>query len=193
MDWEAIKQLRNDMGSTIQDYQYLYKLVQELKLKKVLDIGTCTGISAITMALAMKDAGTDGIVVTIDINKDFMKIMSDQATEMGVKDMISFIIGDSVHVIDKYLLDASFDLAFLDGEHTYNKLKTEYNMLKDCCRYILFHDLQIEEVKRFIQENILKDDIIELREHGETGQQWSMGKVVYESFPGTALVKGGLC
>ena len=96
-----------DAGSILpEDCDVLYDLVIKYKPKVVFEIGTWFGVSAMTVAVAMEDAGIDGKIYTCDSNKlysyshQFINSYSDNSTRAlkilknkGVKLDMAFIDG----------------------------------------------------------------------------------------------------
>ena len=79
--------------------------------KKVLEIGTFTGYSALCMAEGMPE---DGILHTIDCDDELEEFILNnfRNSEYGYK--IKLHIGDALNEIEK--LDEVFDLAFIDAD-----------------------------------------------------------------------------
>lgn len=79
--------------------------------KRILEIGTFTGYSAIMMAEALPD---DGEVITLEMNLRYQKLAQKHfdGSEMGAK--IKMITGNAQQTIDE--LDGEFDLVYLDGD-----------------------------------------------------------------------------
>lgn len=89
----------------------LYMMCKMLNPKYILEIGTYTGYSAISMAFAL-DKGSK--IITIDINDEIEDFTREYIKKAEVEDKIDFIVGDALNVIPK--LDIDFDLVFIDGE-----------------------------------------------------------------------------
>ena len=112
--------------------QVLYSIIQEKKYSSILDIGTGPGFSAVYLARALKDAGINGFVDTINI---------EDAPKSKVSDYINIHKGDSLDIVPK--LD-NHDLILIDSSHTYEQTLKEYknsiSRLNDggC---IVFHDV----------------------------------------------------
>lgn len=100
----------------------LEMLCYMLNPKRVLEIGTFTGYSAICMARAM-DKGCD--LHTIDINDEISHIAKQYVKESGLEDVVSLHIGSALDVAPK--LGGIFDLVFIDGDK--REYPQYYNML----------------------------------------------------------------
>ena len=91
--------------------QFLRFIVQMLKPKRVLEIGTFTGYSAICLAKALPE---DGRLTTIEANVEYEDIIRKYFQKAQVADKIDLIFGDAKQVIPT--LANGFDLAFIDAD-----------------------------------------------------------------------------
>lgn len=90
--------------------QVLAHAIKKAKPKKVLEIGTLVGYSAILMA---KYLPKNGIITTIEINPQVAKIASQNFKKSGVSQKIDLKIGNAIKLI--FTLKGRFDLLFLDA------------------------------------------------------------------------------
>jgi predicted O-methyltransferase YrrM len=110
-------------------------IIREYKPKKILEIGSLYGYSAILMASVMSsDDGDDDIkVVTIEINKNNGDIAKGNIKDAELLNKIELITGDALEVIPK--LGYKFDLLFLDAAKDqylqYLKLSEEIDIIKN--------------------------------------------------------------
>jgi predicted O-methyltransferase YrrM len=110
-------------------------IIREYKPKKILEIGSLYGYSAILMASVMSsDDGDDDIkVVTIEINKNNGSIAKGNIKDAELLNKIELITGNALEVIPK--LGYKFDLLFLDAAKDqylqYLKLSEEINIIKN--------------------------------------------------------------
>jgi predicted O-methyltransferase YrrM len=91
--------------------KFLGIICKMLRAKFVLEIGTFTGYSAISMAKAM---GIDSVVHTIDINDELESFTSKFIKLAGQEHKIMLHIGDALDIIPK--LTDKFDLIFIDAD-----------------------------------------------------------------------------
>src|SRR3954454_8823001 len=91
--------------------QFLGTLVRSTRAKRILELGTFTGYSSISMALALP---TDGRVITCDVNEETTAIARRYAEEAGVADRIDYRLGPGLETIAQ--LDGPFDLVFIDAD-----------------------------------------------------------------------------
>jgi predicted O-methyltransferase YrrM len=91
--------------------QFLAALVRSTRAKRVLELGTFTGYSSISMALALP---ADGRVITCDVDAEMTEIARRYAQEAGVADRIDYRLGPALDTIAQ--LEGEFDLVFIDAD-----------------------------------------------------------------------------
>ena len=91
--------------------QLLGMLVRTLGARRVLELGTFTGYSSISMALALPDGGR---VITCDVNEETTAIARRYAEEAGVADRIEFRLGPGLESLER--LEGPFDFVFIDAD-----------------------------------------------------------------------------
>lgn len=79
--------------------------------KKILEIGTYTGYSAICLCEGMDK---DGILHTIDNNKELVEIQNKYFKKANLKDKIVQHSGDAKNIIPS--IDEEFDIVFIDAD-----------------------------------------------------------------------------
>jgi|SRR5919198_3340068 caffeoyl-CoA O-methyltransferase len=89
----------------------LAELVRLSRATRVLEFGTFTGYSSISMALALPAGGH---IITYDIEPETTAIARRYAEEAGVADRIEFRLGPALDAISG--LDSPFDLVFIDAD-----------------------------------------------------------------------------
>ena len=98
--------------------QFMQFLIGILHAKKILELGTFTGYSALAMALALPD---DGRVVTCDINTEWTDQAAPFWQEAEQSHKIDLRIGQALDTLQG-LLDAgekhTFDFIFIDADKT---------------------------------------------------------------------------
>jgi predicted O-methyltransferase YrrM len=93
----------------------LVKVIREVKPKRVLEVGTLVGYSAILMA---RELESDAHLVTIEVHADEAEVARENIKRAEVSPNIDVVVGDAIKVIPK--LAGKFDMVFIDAE------KTEY-------------------------------------------------------------------
>jgi caffeoyl-CoA O-methyltransferase len=149
--------------------QFLAFLVRATGARRVLELGTFTGYSSISMARALRDGGR---IVTCDVNPETTAIARRYAEEAGVGDRIEYRLGPAIETLAD--LDGPFDLVFIDAdkggyvdyyEATLPKLAEDGLMLAD---NTLASGRVVEDepgsmgaaIKRF-NEHVFRDDRVE--------------------------------
>ena len=89
----------------------LKMLVQMIRPMRVLEVGTFSGYSAISMAEGLPEGGQ---LYTFEINDEMEDFTRPWIEGSAVADRIHFIIGDAMTEAPK--LGMTFDMAFLDGD-----------------------------------------------------------------------------
>jgi len=109
-DPHAIMQIPPEQG------QFMSFLVKALGVRKALEIGTYTGYSALTVALALPD---EGRLIACDINENWVDIGRKYWQEAGVAHKIDFRFGKATRTLDKLITSGeagSFDFIFIDAD-----------------------------------------------------------------------------
>jgi caffeoyl-CoA O-methyltransferase len=91
--------------------RFLEFLVRVSGAKRVLELGTFTGYSALSMARGLPEGGR---VITCDVNPETTAIAQRYAEEAGLADRIEYRLGPALETLAS--LDGSFDLVFIDAD-----------------------------------------------------------------------------
>lgn len=106
--------------------QWLAFLSRMIRPKRVLEIGTFTGYSAICLAQGL---AAGGVLDTIDINEELVPMIKKYHQMAGVTDRVRLHVGDATRIIPT--LEGAFDLVFIDA---------------DKLNYPVYYDLVIDRV-----------------------------------------------
>ena len=106
-----IYMLHGRMASGHLQGRLLKMLVEMIRPKRILEVGTFSGYSAICMAEGLE---ADGRLYTFEINDEQEEFTRPWIEQSPVADKIEFIIGDAITEAPK--LGITFDLAFIDGD-----------------------------------------------------------------------------
>lgn len=111
--WRAtnIHMLHGRMASGHLQGRLLKMLVQMIRPRNILEVGTFSGYSALCMAEGLDEGG---MVYTFEINDEQEDFTRPWIAQSPVSDKIRFIIGDAVTEAPK--LGITFDMAFIDGD-----------------------------------------------------------------------------
>lgn len=116
----------------------LSMLSHMIRPRRILEIGTYTGYSALSLAEGLEE---DGLLITIDINEELEGMVRNYFQESGFAEKINYIIGDGRNVIPA--LNDLFDLVFIDA---------------DKINYLQYLEMVIEKVRKggiIIADNVL--------------------------------------
>lgn len=111
---------------------------QMMRPKRILEIGTYTGYSALCLAEGL---GDEGKIITIDVNEELETFTRGFFNESKYANKIDYRIGDAGEIIPT--LDGTFDLVFIDA---------------DKMNYQKYYDLVFDKVKvggYIISDNVL--------------------------------------
>ncbi len=121
----------------------IYSLITKYKLTSFLEIGFGRGYSTFCAAKAFSDSGIKGKIVTVDPNFD--KRLLGGLTNVFPKswfDMIEFKEGTSLSVLSE--MDDKFDFIYIDGDHTYDAVKSDWELCRDRYNnFLLFDDYHL--------------------------------------------------
>ena len=111
--WRAtnVHTIHGRMASGHLQGRLLKMLVEMIRPKRILEVGTFSGYSAISMAEGLDD---DGRLYTFEINDEMEDFTRPWIEGSSVADKIEFIIGDALTEAPK--LGIEFDMAFIDGD-----------------------------------------------------------------------------
>lgn len=111
--WRAtnIHLLHGRMASGHLQGRLLKMLVGMIRPKNVLEVGTFSGYSALSMAEGLEDGGH---LYTFEINDEQEDFTRPWIEQSPWADRITFLIGDAITEAPR--LGVSFDLAFIDGD-----------------------------------------------------------------------------
>jgi caffeoyl-CoA O-methyltransferase len=106
---------RGSMQVSADEGALLGHLVKLLGARRVLEVGTFTGYSSTSMALALPP---DGRIVCCDVSQEWTDVARGVWAEAGVEDRVELRLGPAVETLDGMLAageEGSFDMAFIDA------------------------------------------------------------------------------
>ena len=113
LDYNSSLGEQKKLQISISQAQFLQTLIKISNIKKVLEIGSFTGFSALSMALALPK---DGSLISLDKNSEFSKkakTFYDKANENKIKQIIKPAI-ESLKILENS--KKKFDLVFIDAD-----------------------------------------------------------------------------
>ena len=102
------------MQISISQCQFLHLIIKISNIKKVLEIGTFTGLSTLSMALALSD---DGKIIALDKNNETNKVATDFFKKANQEHKIKTLIKPALESLDE-IKNEKFDLVFIDADKT---------------------------------------------------------------------------
>ncbi len=110
---EALGDIKR-MQISISQCHFLHLLIKSSKIKKILEIGTFTGLSTLSMSLALPN---DGSVLALDKNYETSKIALNFFKKASQENKIELIIAPALESL-KNINDnkQKFDLVFIDAD-----------------------------------------------------------------------------
>lgn len=144
----------------------IYYLIRQFNLTSFLECGFGRGYSTFCAAKAFHDAGVNGKIVTIDpaLNQEWLE----QLTHVFPKEWFSYVkfVKDTTQNALPKITD-SYDLVYIDGDHSYAGTKFDWeNTKQKCNKFLLFDDyhLKTKQDSGTIECRELIDEINEAQE-----------------------------
>ena len=106
--------------------------------KRILELGTYTGYSALCLAEGLAE---DGLVITVDVNPELEEMVDRYIQQSPFKGKIQQIIGDGMDIVPK--LEEQFDIVVIDADKR---------------NYAAYYDLVFDKVRNggyIISDNVL--------------------------------------
>ena len=115
------------MQISISQCHFLHLIVKISNIKKILEIGTFTGLSTLTMSLSLPN---DGKLVTLDKNAETNRIASNFFKKANQENKIETIIGPALESLSNLKKEEKkFGLIFIDADK--ENYKNYYNQSLD--------------------------------------------------------------
>jgi caffeoyl-CoA O-methyltransferase len=126
-DDEVIEELRSETEKTFHDQAgmlispvqgtFLRILVAAMGARRVIEVGTFTGYSALSMARGLPE---NGYLLTLDVSEEYTAIARSYWKRAGVANRIELRLAPALETLRALPLDDPFDFAFIDAR------KSEY-------------------------------------------------------------------
>ena len=115
------------MQISISQCHFLHLIIKISNIKKILEIGTFTGLSGLTMSLSLP---IDGELITLDKNEERNKIASSFFKKAKQENKIKTIIGPALESLSNFKKKKQkFELVFIDADK--ENYKNYYNQSLD--------------------------------------------------------------
>ena len=115
---------------SINQCHFLYLVTKLFKPKEILEIGTFTGLSSLSMCIGLEN---DAKITTLDKNKETSLVAKNFFEKAKVSEQINIIIDEATNGINKLIRQKKmFDLIFIDADkENYKKYyELSFNLLK---------------------------------------------------------------
>lgn len=100
------------MQISISQCQFLHLIIKVSKIKRVLEIGTFTGLSTLSMALALPE---DGEITAVDKDKNTSKKANEFFKKAKQDSKISIIVKSALEALME-IRDKKYELIFIDAD-----------------------------------------------------------------------------
>ena len=113
---ETAKMPQHNMQISPEQGQFIALLVELTGARKCLEVGTFTGYSTLSLALALPE---DGQIVACDISEEFTSRAKPYWQKAGVVGKIDLRLGPALETLDALIADGesgAFDFAFIDAD-----------------------------------------------------------------------------
>ena len=111
---ETSKLEQRNMQIAPEQGHFMAFLVRALGVSRILEVGTFTGYSALSMALA---AGDGARLVCCDVSEEWTAIARRYWKKAGVESRIELRLGPGLGTLDQLVAEgATFDFAFIDAD-----------------------------------------------------------------------------
>ena len=149
------------MQISISQCHFLHLIVKITNIKKILEIGTFTGLSALTMSLSLP---RDGKLISLDKNAETNKIAYNFFKKAKQEKKIRTILGSALESISNLKKkEEKFDLVFIDADK--ENYKNYYNQSLDLIEKngliivdnVLWHGEVVDEEKQDKLTTIIRE------------------------------------
>lgn len=109
---------RGGMQISPEQGQFMSLLVKLIGARRTIEVGTFTGYSALTVALALP---SDGKILACDISDEYTSVGKPFWQRAGVADKIELVIAPATETLDARLATGeagTYDFAFIDADKT---------------------------------------------------------------------------
>lgn len=113
---ETLANPRASMQIAPEQGQLMALLVRLIGAKRIIEVGTFTGYSALVMALALP---TDGHIIACDVSEEWTRIARRYWAEAGVAGRIDLRLAPALDTLDALIATGaagSFDIVFIDAD-----------------------------------------------------------------------------
>jgi predicted O-methyltransferase YrrM len=102
---------RSSLNTTIGDAMMLRILVESIKAKRGIEVGSANGFGAINMGIAFERTG--GHLYTLEIDSRMVRQCRENLKKVGLENTVTCIEGDALKTLEQ--LEGKFDFVFIDA------------------------------------------------------------------------------
>ncbi len=150
---QILKLLDHNPLQDQEELKWFTKLTMDLGVRRYLEIGSDFGCS---MYAVLANSPASSLGVSIDLQHNNFNTVKEELTTLGYS--IHTYTGDSkdVSIIDSVRKLAPYDLILIDGDHTYDGLKSDFDNYHNLAPVVAIHDTALlssqPDVHRFWEE-----------------------------------------
>ena len=166
---EKLGRIKKMQISVTQGYFFQF-FIKTSNIKKILEVGTFTGYSSITMGLALPNTGS---VTCLDINKITTETALKFIKKANLQKKINVILGPAFNSLKKFIKsNEKFDLIFIDAdkENYLNYYETCLELINKkgliVIDNVLWHGEVIDDTKNDKFTNIIREFNTYIKEDG---------------------------
>jgi predicted O-methyltransferase YrrM len=111
----------------------LWQLTRSTGARRVLEMGTCVGVSGSFLAAASGDGPGGGTLRTLEGHEDRAAVARDTFRRLGFTDA-EVVVGTFTRTLPGALDDEPFDLVFIDGHHDGEATLRYVDQIRAACR-----------------------------------------------------------
>jgi predicted O-methyltransferase YrrM len=94
--------------------KFIYLLAKMVGARRILELGTLGGYSAIWLARALPE---DGLLVTLEIENEYANVAASNLARAGLLNKVEIVVGPALDTLPKVAdRQAPFDFVFLDAD-----------------------------------------------------------------------------
>jgi predicted O-methyltransferase YrrM len=111
----------------------LWALTREIGARRVLEMGTCVGVSGSYLAAASGTSDAGGTLRTLEGYEDRAAVARDTFRRLGFTDA-EVVVGPFARTLPGTLDDDPFDIVFIDGHHDHDATLRYVDQVRAACR-----------------------------------------------------------
>ena len=149
------------MQISVSQWHFLHLIIKISKINKILEIGTFTGLSTLSMALALSN---DGKLIALDKNQETNKVAVNFLKKAKQENKVQTIIKPALESLNELIKqNQTFDLVFIDAdkENYKNYYDLSMNLVQKNGLIIIDNVLWHGEV---VDKNNMKKLTVKIRE-----------------------------